>query len=112
MMKLGETVVAGCGSGLGPTVPICVFRGEIMRKAIARRLLMGVALAAVTGCGGDRGGANEGPRQQVVVYSALDREFAEPVATFRAKDGTWYGFAARARIHREPGGLGTLLEDT
>jgi iron(III) transport system substrate-binding protein len=130
---------------------------------------MGVALAAVIGCGGDRGGVNHGPRPRVVVYSSLDREFAEPAlkdyaqqkgvevlpkfdvestktvgltnliiteadqprcdlfwnneilntlrlkekgllapfhpshadelpATFRAKDGTWYGFAARARI--------------
>jgi iron(III) transport system substrate-binding protein len=129
------------------------------------RLMIGLALAAGAGCGGDRGGA----RPRVVVYSSLDREFSEPLlkayardasvevltkfdvestktvgltnlilteaeqprcdlfwnneilntlrlkekgllapfhpshagelpATFKAKDGTWYGFAARARI--------------
>jgi iron(III) transport system substrate-binding protein len=136
--------------------------------AVSRRFAIGVlgGLALVLGgCG--RG--NAGPRRQVVVYSALDREFAAPILdgyarragvevrpkfdvestktvgltaaivaeagrprcdlfwnneilntlrlkrrgllapfrpahaadlpeTFRAADGTWYGFAARARI--------------
>jgi iron(III) transport system substrate-binding protein len=135
------------------------------RYPVSKCLLIGLALAGSTGCGGDRGGA----RQRVVVYSSLDREFSEPLlkeyarqasvellpkfdvestktvgltnlimtetehprcdlfwnneilntlrlkekgllapfqpshadelpATFRAKDETWYGFAARARI--------------
>jgi iron(III) transport system substrate-binding protein len=129
-------------------------------------LAAGLVLAA-GGCGFKRGGS--GPQHEVVVYSALDREFAEPILqayerqsgtrvlakfdvestktvgltnlliaeaanprcdlfwnneilntlrlkekgllapfrprhaadlpdTFKAKDGTWYGFAARARI--------------
>jgi iron(III) transport system substrate-binding protein len=135
----------------------------------ARRILAGVAVAVIAGCGGGREGLPAAAKPRVVVYSALDREFAEPVLksyaeragvevlpkfdvestktvgltnlirteadrprcdlfwnneilntlrlkkqgllepfraahsgelppTFRDKEGTWYGFAARARI--------------
>jgi ABC-type Fe3+ transport system substrate-binding protein len=128
-----------------------------------------MVLAAMAGCGRDREEAPSGAKPRVVVYSALDREFSEPVLktyaaqagvellpkfdvestktvgltnliiaeasqprcdlfwnneilntlrlkekgllapfhtshdrelpeTFKAKDATWYGFAARARI--------------
>jgi iron(III) transport system substrate-binding protein len=134
-----------------------------------KRILIGVACAVLSGCGGERDGARAVPQPRVVVYSALDREFSEPIlkdyakrtgvevlpkfdvestktvgltnlimseadqprcdlfwnneilntlrlkekgllepfhpshagelpATFKDKDGTWYGFAARARI--------------
>jgi iron(III) transport system substrate-binding protein len=135
----------------------------------ASHLAILVSIAAFVGCGGreDRGGTRAKPR--LVIYSALDREFSEPVlkayaaragvevlpkfdiestktvgltnliqteaarprcdlfwnneilntlrlrqqgllapfhpshardlpSTFQAKDGTWYGFAGRARI--------------
>ena len=136
-----------------------------MNRPISSRARM-IALTLVVGCGGV---VREAAAQSVVVYSALDREFAEPVLkaygqqhgvrvlpkfdvestktvgltnlivveaarprcdlfwnneilntlrlkergllapfhpshardlpeTFKAKDGTWYGFAARARI--------------
>jgi iron(III) transport system substrate-binding protein len=126
-------------------------------------------LGLLAGCGGSRDGAGGAPRAQVVVYSAQDREFGEPIlkayekqsgvevlpkfdvessktvglanaiiaeksrprcdlfwnneilntlrlkelgllepfrpshagdlpGTFQAKDGTWYGFAGRARV--------------
>jgi iron(III) transport system substrate-binding protein len=94
----------------------------------ALRLWISVALVAIGGCGGRDHAVVSGSPRRVVVYSALDREFAEPVLkayaqearvevapkfdvestktvgltdlpdAFKAKDETWYGFAARARI--------------
>jgi iron(III) transport system substrate-binding protein len=135
----------------------------------ATRLLMGIAVVVIAGCGRHPEGAGAAPKPRVVVYSSLDREFSEPVlkayaaqagvevlpkfdvestktvgltnliiaeastprcdlfwnneilntirlqekgllvpfhtahagevpANFQAKDATWYGFAARARI--------------
>ena len=142
------------------------FLSDLDRRYPASKcVLLGFALAASAGCGGDRGAV----KPRVIVYSSLDREFSEPLlkeyarqagvevlpkfdvestktvgltnliiteadqprcdlfwnneilntlrlkekgllapfhpshadelpATFRAKDATWYGFAARARI--------------
>ncbi len=140
-----------------------------MINRTATWLWLGGVLGLLAGCGGSREGPGGSPRPQVVVYSAQDREFAEPILrayekktgveilpkfdvessktvglanaliaekrrprcdlfwnneilntlrlkgqgvlepfrpthaddvpeTFKAKDGTWYGFAGRARI--------------
>jgi iron(III) transport system substrate-binding protein len=142
---------------------------RIMWKHPVHRLVPFVTALVFTGCGQDQGTGNAGMPSRVVIYSALDREFAEPVLkayekqtgvvvaskfdvestktvglanliiaekarprcalfwnneilntlrlkehgllasfrpahadelpeTFKDKDGTWYGFAARARI--------------
>jgi iron(III) transport system substrate-binding protein len=157
----------------------------------ASHIVFAMALAAMAGCGHDREGAASALKRRVVVYSALDREFSEPVLkayaaranvellpkfdvestktvgltnlivaeaaqprcdlfwnneilntlrlkekgllapfhpahagelpeTFKAKDATWYGFAARARIlivntklvaaADRPKGIGDLLD--
>ena len=56
-----------------------------MRKWTARQLGLGCLLGLLAGCGGSRDGAGAAPRPQVVVYSAQDREFAEPVLKAYAK---------------------------
>jgi iron(III) transport system substrate-binding protein len=140
-----------------------------MRIVVASRLGLAMTLGLIAGCGGSRDGSGGGGQAHVVVYSAQDQEFGEPVLrayerlsgvkvatkydvestktvglandiiaeksrprcdlfwnneilntlrlkelgllepfqpshagdlpdTFKAKDGTWYGFAGRARI--------------
>ncbi len=140
-----------------------------MSKRLGVGLWLGAVIGWLLGCGQDQGGSVEGTPRRVVVYSALDQEFADPILkayqqrtgvevrtkydvestktvgltnliitekarprcdlfwnneilntlrlkemgllapfrpshagdlseTFQAKDGTWYGFAARARI--------------
>jgi iron(III) transport system substrate-binding protein len=140
-----------------------------MRNPNLSHLAVAIAVAMILGCGGHGGSSGASRKPRVVVYSALDREFSEPVLkayaahaavevlpkfdvestktvgltnlikteaaeprcdlfwnneilntlrlkqqgllapffpaharelppTFQAKDGTWYGFAGRARI--------------
>lgn len=160
-----------------------------MERSYLGLALAGLLVVALGGCGSGR--STSEPDQQVTVYSALDREFSEPILlayqkqsgvsvlakfdvestktvgltnlivneapsprcdlfwnneilntlrlkergllapfqpahanelpdTFKAKDGTWYGFAARARIlivntklvpeAERPKGIGDLLD--
>jgi iron(III) transport system substrate-binding protein len=162
-----------------------------VKRRTASGIAIGAILALLPGCGGSREEAGAAPRTQVVVYSAQDREFGEPILraygqrsgvevltkfdvestktiglandiiaekarprcdlfwnneilntlrlkergllapfqpshagdvpeTFKAKDGTWYGFAGRARIlivntklvpdADQPGGIKDLLD--
>ena len=50
-----------------------------MKTRTAARLSLVASLGLLAGCGGSRDGAGGAPRSQVVVYSAQDREFAEPI---------------------------------
>ena len=50
-----------------------------MINRTATWLWLGGVLGLLAGCGGSREGPGGGPRPQVVVYSAQDREFAEPI---------------------------------
>ncbi len=162
-----------------------------MRIRVAMRLGVAIWVGVIVGCGGSPGVSGDGRRARVVVYSAQDREFGEPVlrgygqragvevltkfdvessktvglanaiiaersrprcdlfwnneilntlrlkeqgllapfrpshagelpGTFKARDGTWYGFAGRARVlivntelvpeDRRPRGIEDLLD--
>ena len=50
-----------------------------MTRPIATRAVFAILISAMAGCGGSREGSRGDGRSRVVVYSAQDREFGEPI---------------------------------